>query len=76
MTRVRIVRNTVVSAGRDATAGQVLDVEPLTAAALLDARAAELVSPADLAAVTKAQERENFRVCSAARHGEPWQARY
>jgi hypothetical protein len=58
---VKIVRGTVIEPGREAAAGDVLQVEPLTAHALLCAGAAELVDAADVATVNRAVQADNAR---------------
>lgn len=58
---VKIVRSTVIEPGREAAAGDVLQVAPLVAHSLLCARAAELVEAGDVATVNKAVQRDNAK---------------
>lgn len=62
MIEVRITRRTVVAPGREAAAGAVLKVEPLTAHALLCATAAELIHADDAVTIGQAVRAENARL--------------
>ena len=59
---VRITRGTIVAPGQEAAAGELLQVAPLVAHALLCAGAAELVDAGDLAAVHTAVRAESTKL--------------
>jgi hypothetical protein len=59
-------RTAVYGVGLQAAAGARISVDPLTAAALLDADAAQLVRPEDLSAVHQAVRDANMKLAREA----------